>query len=80
MKENINENNQTAQGDKPFISLKNDFAFTQIMKNTKALRGFLSAVLGVKVEDILEITVADRYLKKEFFEERRMVYPMPEGD
>ena len=68
MKENGNNNNQAAKDNQPFISLKNDYAFTQIMKNKIVLQGFLSAVLEVKAEDILDIHVEDRYLNKTSFD------------
>lgn len=34
------------------ISLKNDYAFTQIMKQPKILRGFLSSILHIPPEKI----------------------------
>lgn len=53
-----------------FFSLKNDYAFTQVMKKERVLQGFLSAVLGVTVEDILSVEVKDRYLDRNSAEEK----------
>jgi len=64
MKEKGNDINQTTRSGQPFISLKNDYAFTQIMKNKVVLQGFLAAVLGIKPKDIINIQIKDRHLKK----------------
>lgn len=51
-----------------FVSLKNDYAFTQIMKKPKVLRGFLSSILHISPEKIEQIYVRDRHLPKEILE------------
>jgi len=70
MKEKKDSNNQTEQTGKSFISLRNDYAFTQTMKNPMVLRGFLAAVFGMGTEDIQEIKVKDRHLKKVSLEDK----------
>ena len=64
MKETQCNSNQTKAEGETFISLRNDYAFTQTMKNPMVLRGFLAAVFNMEAEDIQEIEVKDRYLKK----------------
>ena len=49
-----------------FVSLKVDYAFASVMKNTKVLRGFISAVLGLEPKSIKEITIKDRHLNRRY--------------
>lgn len=51
-----------------FVSLKNDYAFTQIMKQPKILKGFLSSILGIQPENIGQIQIKDRHLSKDLLE------------
>ena len=49
-----------------FISMTNDYVFTEVMKQPKVLKGFLSAVLRVPAEElsIKEVLIKNRYLSK----------------
>lgn len=64
------------------ISLQNDYAFTQIMKQPKVLRGFLSSILDIPPETIGKIHVKDRHLSKDFLEGKLSIldlYTIVEG-
>lgn len=64
------------------ISLKNDYAFTQIMKQPKILRGFLSSILHIPPEKIGTIHIKDRHLSKDFLEGKLSIldlYTVVEG-
>lgn len=64
------------------ISLKNDYAFTQIMKQPKILRGFLSSILQIPPEKIGTIHIKDRHLSKDFLEGKLSIldlYTVVEG-
>ena len=51
------------------ISLKNDYAFTQIMKQPKILRGFLSSILHIPPEKIGTIHIKTATFPKIFWKE-----------
>ena len=53
-----------------FVSLKNDYAFTQVMKQPKVLKGFLSSILHIQPEKIGNIHVKDRHLPKDIPEDK----------
>lgn len=64
------------------ISLKNDYAFTQIMKQPKILRGFLSSILHIPPEKIGTIHIKDRHLSKDLLEGKLSIldlYTVVEG-
>ncbi|WP_409016504.1 Rpn family recombination-promoting nuclease/putative transposase [Anaerostipes caccae] len=64
------------------ISLKNDYAFTQIMKQPKILRGFLSSILYIPPEKIGTIHIKDRHLSKDLLEGKLSIldlYTIVEG-
>ena len=64
------------------ISLKNDYAFTQIMKQPKILRGFLSSILHIPPEKIGTIHIKDRHLSKDLLEGKLSIldlYTVDEG-
>ena len=64
------------------ISLKNDYAFTQIMKQPKILRGFLSSILHIPPEKIGTIHIKDRHLSKDLLEGKLSIldlYTIVEG-
>ncbi len=48
------------------IIAKIDFAFKEIMKNPKVLKGFLSAVLKIPFDDICSANILDSFLGKEY--------------
>ncbi len=52
------------------ILAKVDFAFKEIMKNPKVLKGFLSAVLKIQFEDIISATIIDSFLGKEYAKDK----------
>lgn len=65
-----------------FVSLKNDYAFTQIMKQPKILRGFLSSILHIPPEKIGTIHIKDRHLSKDLLEGKLSIldlYTVVEG-
>lgn len=47
------------------MSLKVDFAFNELMNNKEICKGFISAVLGILAESILEIEIQNVYLQSE---------------
>lgn len=64
------------------ISLKNDYAFTKIMKQPKILRGFLSSILHIPPEKIGTIHIKDRHLSKDLLEGKLSIldlYTVVEG-
>ena len=64
------------------ISLKNDYAFTQIMKQPKILRGILSSILHIPPEKIGTIHIKDRHLSKDLLEGKLSIldlYTVVEG-
>lgn len=53
-----------------FVSLKNDYAFTQVMKQPKVIKGFLSSILHIQPERIGNIHIKDRHLPKDLPEDK----------
>lgn len=47
------------------MSLKVDFAFNELMSNKEICKGFISTVLGISVDSILEIEIQSIYLQSE---------------
>lgn len=47
------------------MSLKVDFAFNELMSNKEICKGFISTVLGISVDSILEIEIQNIYLQSE---------------
>ncbi len=48
-----------------FFTFKNDYIFTEAMKDTKVLKGFLMCLTGIEEESIKNITVLPRHLNKD---------------
>ena len=64
------------------ISLKNDYAFTQIMTQPKIPRGFLSSILHIPPKKIGTIHIKDRHLSKDLLEGKLSIldlYTVVEG-
>lgn len=55
---------ESRRGAERFVSLKNDYAFTQIMRNETVLKGFLNAVLKIPVNEITQVKILDRHLER----------------
>ncbi len=53
------------------MSPKVDFCFKELMTNEKVLKGFLSAILKIKVEDIRETKITNPYLRKAHQEDKQ---------
>lgn len=53
-----------------FVSLKNDYAFTQVMKQPKVIKCFLISILHIQPERIRNIRIKNRYLPKDLPEEK----------
>lgn len=56
--------------DPNFVSPMVDYAFKEIMKNKKALAGFLGAVLGLDPKKIVEIQYLDSFTEKRFADDK----------
>lgn len=54
--------------DKIKENTKNDYAFTQVMKNPKILKGFPGSILNISPEKIRKNRIKDRHLSKDFLE------------
>ena len=54
--------------DKIKENTKNDYAFTQLMKNPKILKGFPGSILNISPEKIRKNRIKDRHLSKDFLE------------
>ena len=54
--------------DKVKENTKNDYAFTQVMKNPKILKGFPGSILNISPEKIRKNRIKDRHLSKDFLE------------
>lgn len=53
-----------------FVSLKKDYAFTQVMKQPKVIKCFLISILHIQPERIRNIRIKNRYLPKDLPEEK----------
>ena len=49
---------------------KVDFCFKELMEEPEVRRGFISAVLGIRPEDIVNTTLLPTHLRKESQEEK----------
>lgn len=64
-KKNSPENPEYVDGEPRFFSFKNDYIFTEVMKDKKVLKGFLVCLTGIDVKSIKDITILPRHLDKD---------------
>lgn len=71
--ENVAKKEISFTKDPNIIAPKVDYAFKQMMNNKLALRSFLSSILGIREEDITNISYIDTHTLKEYDSDKYII-------